>query len=96
MGHSVDIRVGLDVLKSTFALEYFYNYHVRLNGDAVYERVGEGSRGPASTNPTPAFHAQVPTRAFNWLTTGLPQVTRRFETVEDHPSHRYSLSTYSQ
>ena len=34
-----DIRTGFDVLKSHFCQRYFYNYHVHLDGDAVYELV---------------------------------------------------------
>lgn len=36
-GTLADIRVGLDVLKTLLRKKYFYNYHVHLDGDVVYE-----------------------------------------------------------
>ena len=83
-----DIIVSLDVFVSLSRNRYFYNYHVHLDGDAVYELVMA-----VVVRRCPIQHPPSMLRYLLARLTGLPQVTWRFETVKDQPSHRHSLST---
>lgn len=72
-----DIRVGLDVLKSLLRKKYFYNYHVHLDGDAVYELAMA-----VVDQRQPIQHPPAMLRSLLARLTGSPRATWRFDGLE--------------